>query len=80
MLTMNSYPINGTLDIGLEIGFYKTTNFIMTASNWVDDITEELEYKFYAIERGTSIVKELRGWSYLNEVSSNFFIILSKYK
>ena len=75
VLTMNSYPINGTLDIVPEIGFYNTTTFIMTASNWVDDTTEELEYKFYAIERGTSIVKELRGWSYLNEVTSNFTVL-----
>ena len=47
----------------------------MKGSNWVDDTTEELEYKFYAIERGTSIVKELRGWSYLNEVTSNFTVL-----
>ena len=75
LLTMNSYPVNGTLDIVPEIGFYNTTTFIFTASNWVDDTTDQLEYKFYAIERGTSIVKELRNWSYLNEITSNFTVL-----
>ena len=75
LLTMNSYPVNGTLDIIPEIGFYNTTTFVITSSNWVDDTTEQLQYKFYAIEKGTTITKELRDWSYLNEISSNFTVL-----
>ena len=75
VLTMNSYPINGTLDIIPEIGFYNTTTFVITAPDWIDDTTDQLEYKFYAIERGTAIVKELRNWSYLNEITSNFTVL-----
>ena len=72
VLTMNSYPINGTLEVVPEIGLYNTTTFIMTSPGWVDDTTDEIEYKFYAKEKGTTIVKELRGWSLLNEITSNF--------
>ena len=79
VLTMNSYPINGTLDIVPEVGFYNTTTFVFTASNWVDDTTDELEYKFYAKERGTSVIKDLRGWSHLNEISSNFTVLFYQF-
>ena len=69
---MNSYPTNGTLNVVPEIGLYNTTTFLISSLNWVDDTTDQLEYKFYAIEKGTAIVQELRGWSHLNEVTSNF--------
>ena len=72
VLTMNSYPVNGTLKVVPETGLYNTTTFFASSLNWVDDTAEQLEYKFYAIESGTSMVQELRDWSYLNEVSSNF--------
>ena len=72
VLTMNSYPTNGTLNVVPEIGLYNTTTFLISSLNWVDDTTDQLEYKFYAIEKGTAIVQELRGWSHLNEVTSNF--------
>ena len=69
---MNSYPVNGTLIVVPEIGLYNTTTFFASSLFWVDDTTEQLEYKFYAIEKGTSIILNLRDWSHLNEVSSNF--------
>ena len=72
VLTMNSYPVNGTLIVVPEIGLYNTTTFFASSLFWVDDTTEQLEYKFYAIEKGTSIILNLRDWSHLNEVSSNF--------
>jgi hypothetical protein len=72
VLTMNSYPINGTLNVVPEVGLYNTTTFLISSLNWVDDTTDQLEYKFYAIEKGTAMVQELRGWSHLNEVTSNF--------
>ena len=72
VLTMNSYPVNGTFVVFPEIGLYNTTTFLISSLNWVDDTTDQLEYKFYAIEKGTAIVQELRGWSHLNEVTSNF--------
>ena len=72
VLTMNSHPINGTFIVVPEIGLYNTTTFFASSLYWVDDTTEELEYKFYAIEKGTSMVQLLRDWSPLNEVTSNF--------
>ena len=72
ILTMNSYPVNGTLEVFPEIGLFNTTTFVASSLNWVDDTAETLEYRFYAIEKGTSIILELRGWSLLNEVTSNF--------
>ena len=69
---MNSYPTNGTLHIVPKVGLYNTTTFLISSLDWVDDTTDQLEYKFYAIEKGTAMVQDLRGWSPLNEVTSNF--------
>ena len=72
VLTMNSYPVNGTFVVFPEIGLYNTTTFVASSLNWVDDTTDHLEYKFYAIEGGMSKIQELRDWSPLNEAFSNF--------
>ena len=72
VLTMNSYPVNGTFQVFPEVGLYNTTTFLASSLNWIDDTTDQLEYRFYAIEKGTSMVQNLRGWSHLNEVTANF--------
>ena len=74
-LTMNSYPVNGTLYVMPEIGLYNTTTFVISSLDWVDDTTDTLEYKFYSKETGIATIKNLSDWSKQNEVSSNFTVL-----
>ena len=76
-LRINSYPVNGTLTIFPSTGLYRNTYFVMRCENWEDDTSESqnLEYRFYAKEEGFSTNTTLRGWSWENEIATNFSVI-----
>ena len=76
-LRMNSYPVNGTLTIFPSTGLYRITYFVIRCENWEDDTseTQNLEYRFYAQEENTATVNILRGWSWENEIATNFSVI-----
>ena len=75
-LRMNSYPVNGTLNIFPKTGLYKTTFFVIRCEGWEDDTSyTNLQYRFYSIEENTATKIDLRGWGPENEISSNFSVI-----
>ena len=75
VLTMNSYPVNGSLEITPTVGLHKTTVFILRCQNWTDDTIKsesELTYSFYAIEDGTTDKIDLKDWGSENEITYKF--------
>ena len=75
VLTMNSYPFNGNFRISPTIGLFNTTTFLFVCENYDDDTTKNLVYSFYYKEKGTKgSFKVLRGWSSVDETTSNFTV------
>ena len=74
-LTMNSYPVDGGLEIIPTIGLHNTTIFLMRCQNWTDDtiVNEtDLTYYFYAQEDLSEEIIVLQDWSTNNELISSF--------
>ena len=74
-LTMNSYPVNGHLEIIPSVGLHNTTIFLIRCQNWTDDtiINEtDLTYYFYAIEDMSEEIILLQDWGTNNEIISSF--------
>jgi hypothetical protein len=75
VLTMNSYPVDGGLEIIPTVGLHNTTIFLMRCQNWTDDtivVESDLTYYFYAIEDLSNEVLLLQDWSPNNEIISSF--------
>ena len=75
ILTMNSYPVDGGLEIIPSVGLHNTTIFLIRCQNWTDDTIEkesDLTYYFYAIEDMSNEVILLQDWSPNNEIISSF--------
>ena len=74
-LTMNSYPVDGGLEIIPTVGLHNTTIFLMRCQNWTDDTTKDnLTYYFYAKEDMSTEVTVLQDWSPNNEIISSFIL------
>ena len=76
-LRMNSYPVNGSLNITPNVGLYRTTYFVIKCEGWGDDTSakDKLQYRFFAKEIGTNNLMLLRDWSLENEISTNFSVM-----
>ena len=76
-LRMNSYPVNGSLNITPSVGLYRTTFFVIKCEGWSDDTSpkNKLQYRFFSKEIGTNNQMLLRGWSLENEISTNFTVM-----
>ena len=76
-LTMNSYPVDGGLQIIPTTGLHNTTIFLMRCQNWTDDTIKnqsELTYYFYAQEDMSTEITVLQDWSPNNEIISSFIL------
>ena len=74
-LTMNSYPVDGHLEIIPSVGLHNTTTFLMRCQNWTDDTIKnetDLTYQFFAKEDLSDELIMLQNWSTNNEIISNF--------
>ena len=75
VLRMNSYPVDGHLEIIPSVGLHNTTIFLMRCQNWTDDTIQnetDLTYYFYAQEDLSNEIIVLQDWSTNNEIISSF--------
>ena len=74
-LTMNSYPVDGGLQIIPKAGLHNTTTFLIRCQNWTDDTIlneTDLTYYFYAQEDLSDEIVVLQDWSTNNEIIAKF--------
>ena len=77
VLTMNSYPVDGGIEVIPPVGVHNTTIFVIRCQNWTDDTIEdesELTYYFYSKEDGINETILLQDWSHVNELSYKFIL------
>ena len=73
-LIMNSYPMDGHIEVIPSVGLHNTTTFLLRCQNWTDDTTNEtdLTYQFFAQEDLSDELIMLQDWSTNNEIISTF--------
>ena len=71
IIPINKSPYGGIFNVIPKKGLYTTTNFVIYAYDWIDDLTKDLEYKFYYSEKGKNSIFLLQDFNSNNEIINN---------